>query len=140
MKMEWFITAFISMLAFSVAFLLFRIISDLKVKSELAFLYYFAISALFLFFYLYFNKMSLSVNKIQFLFIFVAAIFGVIGNVLLYNSLGSSPNPGYTLAVVGVNALVVTVASVFIFKSDFSLIKLAGAVCVVVGVSLLGLK
>ncbi len=138
--MGWFITALVSMLAFSVVFLLFKIISDLKVRGELALLYHFGISAIFLFFYLYFNKTPLSVNRIQIMFILVAAIFGVIGNILLYNSLGSSSNPGYTLAVVGVNTLVVTIASVFIFKSNFGLSKFIAIALIVAGVSLLGVK
>ncbi len=114
--MNWFITATTSMFAFSITFLLLRVIANMKIKAELALLYYFAISALALFVYSYSNKSQISVNKIVFLLILATAIFGVIGNILLYKSIGSSPNPGYTLAVVGINTVVVTIVSIFIFK------------------------
>ncbi len=140
MKMSWFIIAFVSMLAFSVVFLLYRKIADLGVSSELLFLYYFGISTIVLFFYLYFNKIPLTVSKNAFVFILIAALLGVIANVLLVNSMKIALNPGYTLAIVAVNTLVVVIASIFVFKSEFGLIKGIGTFLVIIGVVLLGFK
>ena len=140
MKMEWFTTALVSMLAFSVLFLLYRKIADLGIKSEVAFLYYFIFSAIFLLIYLLITKNPLGISKIPLIFILIAALVGVMGNVLLYISLGNVPNPGYTLAIVGLNALVVAIASIFIFKAEFPLIKIIGTILAIVGVILLSLK
>ena len=139
MKMNWFTLAFIAMIAFSAVFLLYRKIADLGVRSELLFLYYFGISTVALFFYLYLNKLPLTVTNHALIFIVIAALVGVIANVLLVNSMKISPNPGYTMAIVGVNTLLVAIASIFIFKSEFGLVKGAGVILTVLGVILLGL-
>ena len=106
MKMNWFTLALITMLIFSVVFILYRKIGELGVSSELMFVYYFGISTIILLFYFFYNKIPLTVSKVAFSWILIAAIIGVIGNVLLSNSLRVAPNPGYALAVIGLNTLV----------------------------------
>lgn len=140
MKMAWFLTAFVAMLVFSVVFMLFKKTADAGVRGELALLYYFGICTIALLFYLSFKGYSLNVSRNVFIVIFIATVLGVVGNVLLYNSLGSSPNPGYALAIIGANTLVVAVASIFIFKSEFTLVKGLGTILAVMGIILLGLE
>lgn len=139
MKMDWFWIAFIAMLAFSVVFILTRKIADMGVKSEVLFIYYFGLSTIILGFYLFYNKIPLQISTSAFWIIFVMAILGVIGNVLMFNSIKIAVNPGYTLAIIGANTLVVALASIFIFKSEFTLIKGIGTIITIIGIILLGL-
>jgi drug/metabolite transporter (DMT)-like permease len=139
MVSEWLVTALLSMLAFSGVFLLYKKVGDLGVSSEALFLYYFAVSAIILFLYMYFNKMPLGVSTTAVALLLGSALLGVVGNILMLNAMKGSTNPGYALAVVGANTLLVAVASVFIFKSDFTLVKGVGTLLAVLGVILIGL-
>jgi uncharacterized membrane protein len=140
MKMSWFIYAIIAMFAFSVNFLLIKKILNLGIRSEIVLMYIFGISALVILIFSVSTKTTINITGYIFLFILLAAIFAIIGNVFLFKSIGISPNPGYALAVSGVHILLVAIASVFIFKSDFSLVKGLGTILAVVGIILLGWK
>jgi len=87
---------------------------------------------------LFSTKISLSLTKQALILIFIAGVFGVVGNVFLLKSIESSLNPGYSLAVSGVHILLVTIASIFLFKSEFTLFKGMGALLAVIGIILLG--
>ena len=57
----------------------------------------------------------------------------------MFKSLSLAPNPGYSLAIISADVVLVAVASVFIFKSEFTLIKAIGTGLAVLGIILLGL-
>ena len=140
MKMGWFIFALIAMVSFTVTFLLIRRIGDLGVKSEVILVYYFAIAAILLLVYTVSSNFSLSISKTALILLFVVGFFGVLGNIFLVHSLLSSPNPGYSLAISGVHILLVAIVSVFIFGSEFTLLKGLGTVLAVLGIILIGWK
>ena len=52
--------------------------------------------------------------------------------------LKDAPNPGYVNAIQGLCAVIVTIASLFILGSKFSLIKFIGVLFVVVGIFIIG--
>ena len=138
MKMGWFIYAIIAMVALTINFLLIKKILNLGIRSEIVLIYIFGISAIIILIYSVSTKASINISRYVFLFILLAAIFAIIGNFFLFKSMGISPNPGYALAVSGVHILLVAIASIFIFKSDFSLVKGVGVILAVIGIILLG--
>jgi uncharacterized membrane protein len=138
MKMIWFIYALIAMASFTAMFLVFVKIGKLGLRSEITFMYYCFFAALLVFLYSTSTKISLSATKYMLIFLIVAAVFGAIGNIFLLKSMSVSPNPGYALAISGVHVLLVAIASIFLFKSEFTLIKGIGTVLAVVGIVLLG--
>ena len=140
MKMNWFMYSIIAMLAFTVNFLLIKKLSLLGVKSQIVLMYVFAISALIVLSYSLMTKDSMGLSKYALLLIILTAVFAVVGNFFLFESIGGSPNPGYSLAVSGIHILLVTIASIFIFQSDFTLNKIIGTIFAVIGIILIGWK
>ena len=66
-----------------------------------------------------------------------AAVLSYVGNLCSLRAMAGAPNPGYSSAISGVHALVVTVASIFLFGIAVSWTKLFGVVLCVAGVALL---
>lgn len=139
MASDWIVLSLLSMLALSVVFLLFKRIGDVGVGSGALLLYYFSVCALFLLGHSVFNRLPLQVDLPVLGLILVSGLLGAVGNVLMIDAMKAAPNPGFALAIVGANTLLVTVASVFLFKSEFTLVKGIGALLAVLGVVLLGL-
>ena len=139
MKMNWFILAIVSMVGFTFMNLLFKKALNVGVKSEILVFYVFGIGTLISLAYLLSIGESLEVTKVSLSILAAAALFSIVSNVILTQSIKIAPNPGYALAVNSAQILLVTVASYFIFKSDFTLIKGVGAVLTVIGLVLLGL-
>ena len=66
-----------------------------------------------------------------------AAVLSYVGNLCSLRAMAAAPTPGYSSAISGVHALVVTVASIFLFGIAVSWTKLFGVVLCVAGVALL---
>jgi drug/metabolite transporter (DMT)-like permease len=69
--------------------------------------------------------------------LFLAGLFAYVGNLYAVRAVAQAPNPGYAMALVGLQALVVTVVSVSMFGATFSWMKVAGVVLCLAGASLL---
>jgi drug/metabolite transporter (DMT)-like permease len=67
----------------------------------------------------------------------VAAGLSFVGNLCSLRAMSLAPNPGYSSAISGVHALVVTLVSLFIFGIAVSWTKLCGVILCVLGVALL---
>jgi len=138
--MNWFMYGIIAMIAFTVNFLLIKKLSLLGLKSQIILMYVFAISALIVLIYSVMTKDFIGVSKYALLLIILTAVFAVVGNFFLFESIRLSPNPGYSLAVSGVHILLVAIVSIFIFQSDFTLNKITGVILAVIGIILIGWK
>jgi drug/metabolite transporter (DMT)-like permease len=68
---------------------------------------------------------------------FAAAVLSYVGNLLYVQAVGRAPNPGYVAAIVGIQAVPITIASIWLFKSPFSWLKLAGVLLCVLGAVIL---
>jgi drug/metabolite transporter (DMT)-like permease len=67
----------------------------------------------------------------------VAAALSFLGNLCSLRAMSAAPNPGYSSAISGVHALVVTIVSLFVFGIAVSWTKLCGVILCVLGVALL---
>jgi len=139
MKMGWVSLAVLAMVSLSVMFLLYRKLGELGVRSEVVLMYYFGISAAMLLIQLLKTNVPLEVSQYQLGLLIASAIAGVAGNIFILDSMNIAPNPGYTLAIVGLNTVLVAIASIFIFGSELTLLKGAGVILAVAGAVLLGL-
>src|SRR5688500_2171801 len=66
-----------------------------------------------------------------------AAVLSYVGNLSALRALAGAPNPGYSVAVVGIQAAVVTVMAIVFLGASFSWIKGIGVVLCALGVALL---
>lgn len=137
--MNWFLLGLLAMIGFTVTFLLVRKIADLGLKSEVFLFYYFAIAAIVMLVYAGSKHFDLTLTRSLFILLLICAVFGALANVFLVKAISTSPNPGYALAVSGIHILLVAVASLFLFHSEFTLVKGIGTILAVIGIILLGI-
>ena len=67
----------------------------------------------------------------------IAGVLGYVGNLCGVRAVALAPNPGYAVAIFGLQALVVTLASVMLVGASVSWVKVLGVVLCFVGVVLL---
>lgn len=85
-----------------------------------------------------FNETIGSPNFLSFLFfVFLASMVAIFANLVNIKAIGIAPNPGYSQAIKDTNILPVTILSVLIFGSEFNLIKISGAILILIGIFLL---
>ena len=66
-----------------------------------------------------------------------AAAASFFGNLCSLKAINLAPNAGYPTAIAGMQMVVVTVASIWLFAAEFSLLKGLGVLCCALGVGLL---
>jgi len=69
----------------------------------------------------------------------LAAVLSYTGNYHALRALALAPNPGYSVAVVSTQTVIVTIAATALLGASFSLAKLAGVLLCGAGVALLAL-
>lgn len=132
----WALLALFAASCFTAVFIAFRLLEDAKVPSIATMLYIFFLGAVISFIHLRATDTSAAISKKSFLIVLVAAVFSYFGNLAQIRSMGMAPNPGYSAAVASCQAIFLTILSIFIFGSDFSLLKGLGVALCVIGVSL----
>lgn len=137
--MNWFIYAIFGMLAFSAMLLIFKQLSIMGLKPALILVFVFGFGMLLYLAHLLITKSQLNVSTNMIILLGIAAFLSYLGNFLYVSAIELAPNPGFAIAVVGFQAVLVTVASVFLFASDFTLVNVAGVVLAIIGIILIGL-
>ena len=69
--------------------------------------------------------------------LFIAGGLGYLGNLAAVRAVGLAPNPGYAVAIFGLQALVVTIVSLVVLGASLTWIKVAGVLLCFAGVALL---
>ena len=67
----------------------------------------------------------------------LAGTLGYVGNLAAVRAVARAPNPGYAVAIFGLQALVVTVVSMMLLGAPLSWVKICGVVLCSFGVALL---
>ena len=135
----WIFYAMFAMLCFAGMQLLFKQLTQLGLSSPLILVFVFAFGSLLYLAHLSIVRAPLAVSGRALTLLAAASAFSYGGNLYMIRAIGQAPNPGYAMAVIGLQALVVTVASILLFGSEFSWLKGLGVVLSVVGVGLLTL-
>lgn len=135
----WIFYATFAMLCFAGMQLLFKQLTRMGLVSPVILAFVFGAGTLLYLAHLAVTRPAVAVSPRVLAMLGAAALFSYGGNLYMVRALGEAPNPGYAMAIVGVQAVVVTVASIVLFGSEFSWPKALGVALSVIGVALLTL-
>ena len=82
---------------------------------------------------------TLRINNYILLLSLIAAFFSYVGNLFYVKSIGLATNPGYPVAVNGLQAVIITMVSVLLFQAEITLLKGVGICFAVLAVILLAI-
>ncbi len=135
----WILYSFGAALSFSGIFVIFKALELRSISTFVSLAWLFIVAALLYLAHNAYMKESLRVGGSVFLLLLGAGILSYIGNALQFRATALAPNPGYAVAIISVQALLVTGASCLLFGSDFSPVKGVGVFLSLLGAALLSL-
>jgi len=133
----WQVSAFVAMGCFAAMQLIFAALSRRGMNAATVLLGVFAIAAVLYAIHTRATREPLPHAPRDVALVAAAAALSYVGNWLLVRALAAAPNPGYAVAISGLQAMVVTVASIGILGAEFSWMKAAGVVLCAAGVTLI---
>ena len=137
--MTWFISSILAAIFLAVGFLLAKKLSLESVPLTIALLFIWGISSIILLGYLLYSKQSIHLSSPILGLLVLTAVATLLGNLFLYKGIYTAPNPGYATAIGSIQVLIVVLLSVMLFGLEFSLLKLAATILILIGVIILGL-
>jgi uncharacterized membrane protein len=129
--------AVVAMACFASMQLLFTQLTRRGIATPTMLLFVFAFGASFYLLHVLLTGTSVAVTTPAVLLLVLAASFSYVGNLCAVRALAAAPNPGYAVAIVGLQAAVVTLTSVLLLGSTLSWIKGLGVFLCCAGVALL---
>ncbi len=138
--MKWLEYALLAALFSSATTLTFKYILNKGIKIPLLLFYVFLLATIFSAAYIIYTKQPLKIEAPLLLPIVLAVIVGIAGSYLLFKAVDIAPNPGYVSAISALQAVVVTLAAVVLFKSELSFVKGIGIAAAIASVVLLSIK
>ena len=133
----WQWSALVAMACFAAMQLIFAALSRRGMDVAMVLLYVFAMAALFYLIHVRATRAPLPHEARDVALLAAAAALSYVGNWLLVRAIAVAPNPGYAIAISGLQAAVVTVASIAILGAEFSWTKAAGVALCAAGVTLI---
>jgi len=133
----WQVSAFVAMGCFAAMQLIFAALSRRGMSAASVLVGVFAIGALLYSIHLSTTRAPLPPAPRAPALVAAAAALSYVGNWLLVRALAAAPNPGYAVAISGLQAVLVTVASIGVIGAEFSWMKAAGVVLCAAGVTLI---
>lgn len=133
----WHWYALTAMACFASMQLLFTQLSRMGVGPPVILLFVFAFGAVFYLLHVQMTGTPLRVTNTAVLLILLTAALAYVGNLCNVRALAAAPNPGYAVAIVGLQAAVVTLTSVLLLGATLSWIKGLGVFLCCAGVALL---
>jgi uncharacterized membrane protein len=130
----WAVTA---MGCFAVMQLLFAALVRRGIDVAAVLLYVFAVGAAFYLVHVRVTRAAIPLGLREVAMLVAAAALSYIGNWLLVRAVAAAPNPGYPVAVSGLQAALVTLASVSVLGASLSWSKAVGVALCAIGVTLL---
>jgi drug/metabolite transporter (DMT)-like permease len=135
----WILYATFAMFCFAGMQLLFKQLTGMGLDPAVILAFVFGFGTLLYLAHSTATGASLTVSARALGFIALASILSYAGNLYMVRSIGAAPNPGYAMAIVGAQAVVVTLAAILLFGSALSWLKALGVLLSVAGVGLLAL-
>ena len=136
---NWFAFALSSAVLMTIVILIVKRGLNEGISSLLWLMYFYGFNAILIAAYLKSKKSIKRISKFLLKLLIIAAILGVLANFALTQAIRISPNPGYVSAITSTQILLVSIASIFLFKSEFTFKKGLGTILVVIGIILFGL-
>ena len=133
----WIIYSFIACTCFALMFLIMKLLtnSGLSNVQILAWIYLVALTIFIV--HLLGTNQTLEISKTPLLILIGAGVLSYIGNYFQVKALETAPNPGYAIAIVNIDILLLVILSAIFLNVDMSWIKLTGTVFCIIGASLL---
>jgi len=135
----WFLSAVLALLFFGSMQLCFRYLSGAGAPTQTFLFWIFVLITAFLGIHVAVTRSSLVLERKLMGVVVLAAVLSYFGNLLMVRAMHFAPNPGYAIAVIGAQAIVVTVGSILLFGSSFTWLHGAGIAISLFGVALLAL-
>ena len=129
--------ALIAMTCFAGMQLLFKHLDRQGVATPAMLMFIFAFGTLLYLLHVRTMRTPLPTSSSAFVLLAMTAVLSYIGNLFSVRAVATAPNAGYAVAIVGLQAAVVTVAAVIAFGAPLTWIKGLGVAFCIVGVALL---
>jgi drug/metabolite transporter (DMT)-like permease len=117
--------------------LIFKILSRRGIDSAVSLLFVFAIGALLYLLHVRVSRTPVTITLPLVGLFAGTAVLSYVGNLFSLRAIASAPNPGYAIAIVSLQAALVTLAAVAWLGAAFSWIKALGVLLCCAGVALL---
>jgi drug/metabolite transporter (DMT)-like permease len=124
------VLAFFTLVAY---FYVLRVLKKRGVDISVILFYIFLVFGISCFLYAIIYSSNLLVSLNLLFVIIIAAIFSYIGNHFNFRALEAAPNHGYSMAVTNSFIIIVTIFSVFLYGSEFNVLKLIGVIITFLG-------
>jgi drug/metabolite transporter (DMT)-like permease len=125
------------MVCFAVMQLVFKDLSRRGVSPGVSLLFVFAFGTLLYLLHVRASRAPLVPTAPVFGLFAAAAALSYVGNLFSVRAIAEAPNPGYAIAIVGLQAALLTLTSVVVLGASFSLIKAVGVLLCCAGVVLI---
>ena len=140
MKMGWFLLAFISLFLFAGVTLVQKHLLNLGIHPITFGLYLMAFAFIGFLLTAIVTKQNIIVPNMWIIFLILAGVLALFGNLAATYSFKFAENPGYTQAIISASGVAVLFASIFLFKSELTPLKLVGVLLTTIGIIFLGWK
>lgn len=138
--MNWFLLAFISLFMFAGITLIQKYLLNLGIHPIIFGLYLMAFTFIGFLITAIITKQKVIVPNIWILFLILAGVLALFGNLAATFSFKFAENPGYVQAIISASGVAVLFASIFLFKAELTPLKLVGVLLTTLGIILLGWK
>lgn len=135
----WIVLSISAALSFTGIFIIFKSLELRGIPTVVSLAWVFLIATLLYIGHVVTIKMPLRISGSTIALLGLAGVLSYVGNIFQFRATALAPNPGYAVALISMQALLVTFASIFLFGSDFSMIKGLGVFFCLCGVMLLSL-
>mgnify|MGYP001566601525 FL=1 len=138
--MNWFWLAFISLFLFAGVTLVQKRLLNLGIHPVIFGLYLMAFAFIGFLATAIITKQKIMIPNAWIILLILAGLLALFGNLAATYSFKFAANPGYTQAIISASGIAILFASVFLFKSELTTIKLIGVLLTTIGVILIGWK
>jgi drug/metabolite transporter (DMT)-like permease len=132
---QWY--AVIAMACFAAMQLLFAHVTRKGLAPPVTLLLVFGLGALLYLLHVRATRTPLHLSLPLVSWLVLVAVLSYIGNLFSVRAIAAAPNPGYAVAVVSVQAAVVTLGGILLLGASFSWIKTMGVLLCCAGIALL---
>lgn len=133
----WYLSALIAMLCYACMQLLIKQLTAINVGSPVILMFIFGFGCMFYIAHVAVARPAIPSTALVFALLVAASLLSYIGNLFSIRALSEAPNPGYASAIIGAQALVITLVAVFLFGSEITWLKTLGVLFCVLGVILI---
>ena len=138
--MEWFLLALIALVMLASLTLIQKHLLNLGIHPIIFGLYLMAFTFMGFLITSLITNQKIAIPKLWILFLILAAVFALFGNLAATFSFKLAENPGYTQAIISASGIAVLFGAIFLFKSELTPIKFVGVLLTTIGVVLIGWK